>query len=43
MRSRSKELGIDPGSRLDRVMRERDTERAISHSIGRGRDLGLSI
>jgi hypothetical protein len=43
MRSRSKELGIDPGSRLDRVMRERDIERAISLGIGRGRDLGLSI
>jgi hypothetical protein len=43
MRSRSKELGIDPGSRLDQVMRERNIERAISLGIGRGRDLGLSI
>ncbi|MDB5395273.1 MAG: traA [Rhodospirillales bacterium] len=42
MRNRQKELGIDPGSRLDRVMRERDIGRAISHSVrDRGRDLSL--
>jgi hypothetical protein len=42
MRNRQKELGIDPGSRLDRVMRERDIERAISHSVReRGRDLSM--
>jgi hypothetical protein len=43
MRSRSKELGIAPGSRLDRVMREPNNERAISHGIRRDRGLGMSM
>jgi hypothetical protein len=42
MRSRSKELGIEADSPLDRVMRERNIERAISHSVpDRGRDLSM--
>lgn len=40
MRNRQRELGIAPGSALDRVMRERNIERAIGHSLGRG--LGMS-
>jgi len=43
MRSRSKELGIGAGSRLDRVVREPNIERAISHGIRRDRGLGMSM
>lgn len=43
MRSRSKELGIEAGSRLDRVVREPNIERAISHGIRRDRGLGMSM
>jgi Ti-type conjugative transfer relaxase TraA len=42
MRNRQRELGIAPGSGLDRVMRERNIERAIDHSIRRERGLGMS-
>ncbi len=42
MRNRQRELGIAPGSGLDRVMHERNIERAIDHSIGRERGLGMS-
>jgi len=42
MRARSKELGIEAGSRLDRVVREPNIERAISHGIRRDRGLGMS-
>ena len=43
MRTRSKELGIEAGSRLDRVVREPNIERAISHGIRRDRGLGMSM
>ena len=43
MRSRQRELGIEVGSRLDRVMQERDIERALDHSIRRDRGLGMSM
>lgn len=43
MRSRSKEFGIEAGSRLDRVVREPNIERAISHGIRRDRGLGMSM
>jgi Ti-type conjugative transfer relaxase TraA len=43
MRSRSKELGIEAGSRLDRVVREPNIERAISHGIRRDRGHGMSM
>lgn len=43
IRSRSKELGIEAGSRLDRVVREPNIERAISHGIRRDRGLGMSM
>ena len=42
MRSRQHELGIPDGSRLDRVLREQNVERAIDHSVARSRGLGLS-
>lgn len=42
MRSRQRELGIAPGSGLDRVMRERDIDRAMEHGIRRDRGLGMS-
>ena len=42
MRSRQRELGITPGSGLDRVMRERDIDRAMEHGIRRDRGLGMS-
>jgi hypothetical protein len=43
VRHRSRELGIEMGSPLDRVMRERNLERAISLSVPElGRSLGLS-
>jgi hypothetical protein len=43
MRTRSSELGIEAGSRLDRVVRERNIERAINPDIKRGRTLGMSM
>ena len=43
LRSRSRELGIKAGSRLDRVLREPNIERAISHGIRRDRGLGMSM
>jgi ATP-dependent exoDNAse (exonuclease V) beta subunit len=43
LRSRSRELGIEAGSRLDRVVREPNIERAISHGIRRDRGLGMSM
>jgi hypothetical protein len=43
MRTRSKELGIEAGSRLDRVVREPNIERAINHGIRRDRGLGMSM
>lgn len=43
MRSRQRELGIAPGSGLDRVMRERDIDRAMEHGIRRDRDRGLGM
>jgi Ti-type conjugative transfer relaxase TraA len=42
MRSRQHELGIPDGSRLDRVLREQNVERAIDHSVARSRGLGMS-
>jgi Ti-type conjugative transfer relaxase TraA len=42
MRSRQHELGIPDGSRLDRVLREQNVERAIDQSVARSRGLGLS-
>jgi hypothetical protein len=43
LRNRQQELGIKSGSRLDQVMRERDIERAMTHSIRQTRGLGLSM
>lgn len=43
MRSRQRELGIAPGSGLDRVMRERDIDRAMERSIRRDRGLGIGM
>ncbi|AGI10514.1 Conjugal transfer protein (plasmid) [Xanthomonas citri subsp. citri Aw12879] len=43
IRSRQRELGIAPGSGLDRVMRERDIDRAMEHGIRRDRDRGMGI
>ena len=43
MRSRQRELGITPGSGLDRVMRERDIDRAMERSIRRDRGLGIGM
>jgi hypothetical protein len=42
LRSRANELGIEPGSRLYRVMRERDIDKAMTESIRLNRDRGLS-
>jgi hypothetical protein len=42
VRSRWRELGIEAGSRFDRVMRKPNFERAISRSVRRERGLGLS-
>ena len=39
----AQELGIEAGSRLDRVVREPNIERAISHGIRRDRGLGMSM
>jgi Ti-type conjugative transfer relaxase TraA len=41
MRARSRELGIERGSRLERVIEEKNVERAISRSVTRERDIGL--
>lgn len=41
MRARSRELGIERGSKLDRLTREKNVERAISRSVTRERDLGM--
>ena len=43
LRNRQQELGIASGSRLDRAMRERDIERAMTQSIRRERGLGLGM
>ncbi|MEY2336403.1 Ti-type conjugative transfer relaxase TraA, partial [Acidithiobacillus ferrianus] len=43
MRNRQRELGIASGSGLDRVMRERNIDRAIDHSIRRDRGLGMGM
>lgn len=44
LRARQQALGIEQGSRLERVMKEQHIERAVSMSIGeRGRHLGLSL
>jgi len=43
MRTRASELGIEAGSRLDRVVRQRNIERAINPDIKRGRTLGMSL
>jgi len=43
LRNRQRELGIAAGSRLDRVMRERDIDRAMTQSIRRERGLGLGM
>jgi Ti-type conjugative transfer relaxase TraA len=43
LRNRQQELGIASGSRLDRVMRERDIDRAMTQSIRRERGLGLGM
>jgi Ti-type conjugative transfer relaxase TraA len=42
VRGRQHELGIADGSRLDRVLREQNIDRAIDHSVARHRGLGLS-
>jgi hypothetical protein len=36
MHGRAKKFGIEAGSRLDRVLKERNIERAISRGIERG-------
>ncbi len=41
MRARSRELGIAPGSSLDRLTQEKNIERAIERSITRERDRGM--
>ena len=43
LRNRQQELGIKSGSRLDRVMRERDIDRAMTLSIRQTRGFGLSM
>ena len=44
LKARAQELGIEPKSRLGRVLQERDLERALSISERElGRDLGLSL
>jgi hypothetical protein len=40
MRTRSRELGIGPGSRLDQIMKAPTIDQAIVRALGR--DLGLS-
>ena len=41
MRARSRELGIEHGSKLDQLTREKNVERAIDRSVTRERDLGM--
>jgi len=41
LRSRQRELGISPGSGLDRVINERSIERDMAPSIGRDRGRGM--
>ena len=41
MRARSRELGIERGSKLDRLTEEKNVERAINRSVTRERDLGM--
>lgn len=40
-RVRSRELGIERGSKLDRLTEEKNVERAINRSVTRERDLGM--
>jgi len=42
LRSRGDELGMEPGSRLSRIMRDRDIDRAMTESLRRSRGRGLS-
>jgi hypothetical protein len=42
LRSRGDELGMEPGSRLSRMMRDRDIDRAMTESLRRSRGRGLS-
>jgi Ti-type conjugative transfer relaxase TraA len=42
VRGRQQELGIADGSRLDRLLREQNIDRAINQSVARDRGLGLS-
>jgi Ti-type conjugative transfer relaxase TraA len=41
MRARSRELGIERGSRLEKVIEEKNVERALARSVERERDRGL--
>lgn len=41
MRARSRELGIERGSRLDWLTQEKSIERAIDRSVTRERDLEI--
>lgn len=41
MRARSRELGIERGSRLEKVIEEKNLERALARSVERERDRGL--
>jgi hypothetical protein len=43
VRARSRELGIERGSKLDRLTEEKNVERAISRSVTRERDLGRDL
>jgi hypothetical protein len=42
LRSRGDELGMEPGSRLSRMMSDRDIDRAMTESLRRSRGRGLS-
>jgi hypothetical protein len=42
LRSRGDEPGMEPGSRLSRMMRDRDIDRAMTESLRRSRGRGLS-
>lgn len=41
MRARSRELGIERGSRLEKVIAEKNVERALARSVERERDRGV--
>lgn len=41
MRARSRELGVERGSRLEKVIEEKNLERALARSVERERDRGL--